>query len=355
MGFGDWLTRNGSPASAVIGGLGGLANYFGNRSATRANNRRIDDRMRMGNERLNTANQMTDSDNQRIYDLRERGDDNWYRRSELANGLINQGNTGFSRVGINTDDIDNELAGLNSRDVNERVFDEYADTGGWSPERKRLALEEGTAGARQSTGNVLNEMRRQGSATGNGLAGFLANRASRDFSRGIGDTTTSALNSINNSIDQGRQWGATGRAGLNVGNADRALAAAQARLQGRMGIADLGLRADLANQGAGLQAADLDLRRQGMGLDALAGLGNQYLNETGNYISGRNSMFGQGNSIYDSGNRLLGMYQQNPSLLQSVLGGVGSSGSLMNMFQDLRNRRTSGNTGNQSQSAWYSW
>lgn len=347
------------PISAVAGPVaGGLIGWLSGRSKNKQikeQNRRIDERTKLGNQRMGQADRYGADDNQRMMDIRPRVDANYDERNRRALGLLDAGNTGFSRVGINTDDIDNELAGLNSRDVNERVFDEYADTGGWSPERKRLALEEGTAGARQSTGNVLNEMRRQGSATGNGLAGFLANRASRDFSRGIGDTTTSALNSINNSIDQGRQWGATGRAGLNVGNADRALAAAQARLQGRMGIADLGLRADMANQGAGLQAAGLDLQRQGMGINALESLGAQDQNETGMYLSGRNSMFGQGNSIYDSGNRLLGMYQQNPSLLQSVLGGVGSSGSLMNMFQDLRNRRTSGNTGNQSQSAWYSW
>lgn len=336
------------PISAIGGPVvGGILGWLNNRSRNKQikeQNRRIDSRIQGGDARIGQSDRYAADDNQRIMDLRPRVDANYDRRNELANGLFG-GSTGWERVGFNGDDISNELSGLQSRDVNERVFDEYADTGGWTPERKRLALEEGTAGARQATGNVLNEMRRQGSATGNGLAGFLANRASRDFSRGIGDTTTSALNSINNSIDQGRQWGASGRAGLNVGNADRALSAAQSRLQGRMGLSELGLRADLANQDAGLRASGLDLQRYGMGLGALENLGQQDLNETNMYMSGRNSMYGQGNSMYNSGSSLLSGRMPTQSGIGGVMEGVGASGPLVQMFQDWRNRRTSGGGG----------
>lgn len=339
--FGPWGT-------AVGAGVGGLMGWLSGRSRnkqTKEQNARIQERMNLGNQRMGVADQYATGDAARMSNLTPRTDANYDERNRRALDLFG-GNTGWERVGFNGNDISNELSGLNSRDVNEGVFDEYANTGGWTPERKRLALEEGTAGARQSTGNVLNEMRRQGAATGNGLAGFLANRASRDFSRGIGDTTTSALNAINNSIDSGRQWGASGRAGLNVGNADRALSAAQSRLQGRMGLADLGLRADLANQDTGLRAQGLDLQRYGMGLGALENLGQQDLNETGMYMSGRNNMFGQGNSIYDSGNRLLTGYSPTTGTIDNIMGGVASAGPLMSMFQDLRNRRTSGSPAN---------
>lgn len=192
------------PVSAVAGPVvGGIMGWLNNRSRNKQikeQNRRIDSRIQGGDARISQSDRYAADDNQRMMDIRPRIDANYDRRNELANGLF-EGSTGWERVGFNGGDVENELAGLRSRDVDEKVFSEYADTGGWTPERKRLALEEGTAGARQATGNVLNEMRRQGSATGNGLAGFLANRASRDFSRGIGDTTTSALNSINNSID----------------------------------------------------------------------------------------------------------------------------------------------------------
>lgn len=326
------------PLADIAPLIGGLAGWLSGRSKNKQikeQNRRIDERMRGGDARIGQSDRYAADDNQRMMDLRPRVDANYDERNRRALDLFG-GGTGWERIGFNGSDIDSELAGLKSRDVNEKVFDEYADTGGWDPSRKRSYLDEATAGARQSTGNVLNEMRRQGAATGNGLAGFLANRASRDFSRGIGDTTTSALNLMNESVDRGRQWGATGRAGLNVGNADRSLAAAQSRLQGRMGLADLGLRADLANQSAGLQAQDLDLRKYGMGLGALENLGAQDLNESGMYMSGRNSMYGQGNSMYNSGNALLSGFQPTQGTLDSIMQGVSSAGPLMQMFQDWR-------------------
>lgn len=358
-------------AGPIIGGLAGWFNQRARNKQIKEQNRRIDARLAVGDRRAAQGDRYAADDNQRMMDLRPRVDANYDRRNELANNLFG-GNTSWERVGFNGDDIENDLSGLNSRDVtsrdvssrdvNERVFDEYADTGGWNSDRKRSFLDESTAGARQATGNVLNEMRRQGAATGSGLAGFLANRASRDFSRGVGDVAVSALNRMNESIDSGRQWGATGRAGLNVGNADRALvadrsnadrslsadtsnadrslAAAQARLQGRLGLNELGLRAALANQNAGLQAQDLDLRRYGMGLGALENLGAQDLNETGMYMSGRNSMYGGGNSLYASGNQLMGGYGQQGTALEGIMGGVGSAGPLVSMFQDWRNRGT---------------
>lgn len=335
--FGPWGTAIG----AVGGGLMGWLSGRNKDKQTKEQNARIQERINMGNQRMGVADQYAQGDQGRMMDLRPRVDANYDERNRRALDLFG-GNTGWERVGFNGGDIENELAGLRSRDVNERVFDEYAaPEGGWNADRRRGYMDEATAGARQSTGNVLNEMRRSGGITGSGLAGFLANRASRDFSRGIGDTTTSALNSLNESVDRNRQWGATGRAGLNVGNADRSLAAAQSRLQGRMGMADLGLRADLANQNAGLQAQDLDLRRYGMGLGALENLGSQDLNESGMYMSGRNNMFGQGNSIYDSGNRLLSGYSPTSGTLDNIMGGVASAGPLMSMFQDMRSRRPS--------------
>lgn len=371
----------------VVGGALGWLNQRSRNKQIKEQNRRIDARLAVGDRRAAQGDRYAADDNQRMMDLRPRVDANYDRRNQLANDLFG-GNTSWERVGFNSDDIENDLSGLNSRDVtsrdvssrdvssrdvNERVFDEYANTGGWDSDRKRNFLDESTAGARQATGNVLNEMRRQGAATGSGLAGFLANRASRDFSRGVGDVAVSALNRMNESIDSGRQWGATGRAGLNVGNADRALiadrsnadrllsadisnadrslsadtsnadrslAAAQARLQGRLGLNELGLRAALANQNAGLQAQDLDLRRYGMGLGALENLGAQDLNETGMYMSGRNSMYGGGNSLYASGNQLMGGYGQQGTALEGIMGGVGSAGPLVRMFQDWRNRGT---------------
>ena len=341
MGFGSGAATGslgpwGAAAGGVIGGIGGWLKGRQDKKNAKEQNRKIEEQRQLGSQRMGVADQYAGSDQQRTMDLRPRVDANYDERNRRALGLLDAGGTGWERVGFNGDDVSNAIGDVQSRDVSERGFDKYADDGGWDAGRKANFLNEATAGARQSTGNVLNELRRGGGVTGSGLTNFLANRASRDFSRGIGDTSVSALNSMNNSIDQGRQYGISGRAGLNVGNADRSLQAALGRLQGQMGLSDSQLRADLANQGAGLQASSLDLQRQGMGINALESLGAQDQNETGQYLSGRNSMFGQGNSLYGQQNSLLGLNQPTPSTFGSIMEGVAGAQPLMNMFSDWR-------------------
>lgn len=106
-----------------------------------------------------------------------------------------------------------------------KYFREYAETGGWSPERRADAMAESTAGVPAVYGNLINDTSRRGAVTGSGLVDSSVSRLAREAARATTDATRAGRLGIESAVDTGRQWGTTGIEGHHTNDASARLQA----------------------------------------------------------------------------------------------------------------------------------
>lgn len=171
-------------------------------------------------------------------------------------------------------------------------YREFASTGGYSDKDIQELRARGVSPIRSAYGNTMREIDRSRSLAGSGgSTNYIAamSRAQRELPQQLADATTNVNAGLADSIRQGKMFGLQGITGTGstMGN----LSSAEA---GRM------LQADLANQGADLQA-------QGMSEQSRqANFANQL-----NQLAGQTSLYGTTPAMSSTfGNQALDAYGQ---------------------------------------------
>ena len=229
-----------------------------------------------------------------------------------------------------------------------RYFREYATTGGWSPERRADAMAESTAGVPAVYGNLINDINRRGAVTGSGLVDGSVARLARESARAATDAARSGRLGIEQAVDTGRQWGATGIEGHHTNDA-------QARLQalggeGNVLASILGNKVSMRNtdeqvaasraaSGAANSLAEAQLRAN-LYLGGAGGMSHYFDSDVGTQSDLRGNILGNNQM---TGNQMGGLIQQSnkPEALNTIAGLGGAAMPWINMFSGPRRQTSS--------------
>lgn len=197
-----------------------------------------------------------------------------------------------------------------------RGYQGFADNGGFDENALRDMRARGISPIRAVYANSMNEMQRQKNLSGGYSPNFNAAAAKMrsGTSQQIADQTQNVNADIAKMVQSGRLAGLGGLGGLSVSDME------------------MSQRAKLANQSAGLNAANLNSQNiDPMRLAAIQG--QQQLFGT---TPGMASMFG--NQVLQSGNQMLGLGQNQLGIGNMTLGGQQQVAALPSNFQVVAGR-----------------
>lgn len=222
----------------------------------------------------------------------------------------------------------------------QKGYNEFAQTGGWSPEMQSQYRAQIAAGAPEQYQAMMRQM---GGSEDRGYNPAALARGQRGIAQGLGRSVNEGLLGMNQNILQGRQWGITGQhaiggeglAGLgNVAGEEQRIADfnEQERAQIANANAQAAASAANANYGANQDLANLRLRAYGMGL---GGMQDIYNASPGLYndIANRN-LSEAGMTAGNIGQNLQqGMnYNPNRSLWDKAMQGINAASGLAGAF-----------------------
>lgn len=220
-----------------------------------------------------------------------------------------------------------------------KYFREYAQTGGWSPERRADAMAESTAGVPAVYGNLINDITRRGAVTGSGLVDSSVSRLAREAARATTDAARQGRLGIESAVDTGRQWGTTGIEGHHTNDASARLQALAG--EGNVLASVLGNKVSMRNtdeqvaasraaSGAANSLAEAQLRAN-LYLGGAGGMSHYFDSDVGTQSDLRGNIL---NNNMMTGNQMGNLIQQGnrPGIIGGLAALGGAAMPWLNMF-----------------------